>query len=63
MRAAVTASPFDIQPATPLFDLPASTDAFDVAPDGRILVVLDAADRAAEELHVILGWKPGTTGR
>ncbi|HSG00888.1 MAG TPA: protein kinase, partial [Vicinamibacterales bacterium] len=63
MRATVTNAPFDIRPATPLFDLPPSTDTFDVAPDGRFLVVLDAADRSGEELHVILGWTPGTTER
>jgi eukaryotic-like serine/threonine-protein kinase len=62
MKAAVQTSPFAIGTASVMFKLPAPADGFDVAPDGRFLVTLESATSAADELHVVLGWKPRIGG-
>ncbi|HYN08688.1 MAG TPA: protein kinase [Vicinamibacterales bacterium] len=62
MRAPIAVSPFAIGHATALFPLPGSTEAFDVAPDGRFVILLDSAV-AADEIRVVLGWPRGIRAR
>jgi Tol biopolymer transport system component len=57
MRAAVETSPFGVASARAMFGLPSSALGFDVAADGRFLVVSDSSLRGADELRVVLGWK------
>jgi len=40
-----------------MFGLPSSARGFDVAADGRFLVVSSSALRSADELRVVLGWQ------
>lgn len=56
MRAPVAVSPFSVGRAAALFTLPESSEAFDVAPDGRLLILFDGAGAVADEIRVILGW-------
>jgi hypothetical protein len=56
MEARVTLSPFAIRKPAALFPLPAPATAFDVAPDGRFLIVLTRAASVADELRIVLGW-------
>lgn len=56
MKAPVTLLPFAIGKATALFTLPTAIIAFDVAPDGRFLVLLESAVPAPDEFRVVLGW-------
>jgi hypothetical protein len=56
MRAPIVSSPFAIGAAAAVFSPAATLVSFDVAPDGRLLVVLESQARATEELRVVLGW-------
>jgi Tol biopolymer transport system component len=56
MKASIAATPFAIGKATALFTLPAPFGAFDVAPDGRFLIVAGSAAAAADDFRVVLGW-------
>ena len=58
MRAPIVTSPFAIAAGAAVFSPAATVMAFDVAPDGRLLVVLESSAQAADELRVVLGWRP-----
>lgn len=49
-------SPFAIGKPAALFTLPASVNSFDVAPDGRFLIVVNKAASVADELRIVLAW-------
>ena len=57
LRAPIVASPFAIGAAVAVFSPAVTVMSFDVAPDGRLLVVLESSARTADELRVVLGWK------
>jgi len=63
MKAPIRLAPFAISKATALFTLPTSIDGFDVAPDGRFLVLLESAAATADEFRVVLGWSHRAGGR
>jgi len=62
MKVSVQSSPFALGTASELFTLSGSVVAYDVAPDGRFLIVLGPR-QGADAIRVVLGWRAPGRGR
>ena len=62
MRAPIVSSPFAISTAAAVFSPKLTLESFDVAPDGRLLVVMASSTQTSDELRVLLGWKTSGEG-
>jgi eukaryotic-like serine/threonine-protein kinase len=62
MSVAVDKGPtFNFKPPALLFERPYQIQSYDVAPDGRFLMIKPAAARASSPITVILNWTAGLT--